>query len=201
VRTLVLALSLASLFSAARREARRGEQRYRRGDFAEAGRAFASAAAREPAEKTWRLDLGTAAAAAGDSTAARKAFEEAAGSRDPRLSSTALYQLGTLALRENKPVDAVAPLRRCLEIDPSARDAKRNLEIALARSAPPPPPPSSGKEESATQPPPRSSRAEEREFERKAGMTRQEAESLLRSLEAEQRRHERPRESAAENDW
>jgi tetratricopeptide (TPR) repeat protein len=191
VRTLVLALSLASLFSAARREARRGEQRYRRGDFAGAGSAFASAAARDPAEKTWRLDLGTAAAAAGDSTTARKALEEAAGSRDPRLSSTALYQLGTLALRENKPADAVAPLRRCLEIDPSARDAKRNLEIALARSAPPPPPPSSGKKEGGG----------EREFERKAGMTRQEAESLLRSLEAEQRRHERPRESAAENDW
>ena len=200
---LVLLAGLLSVSGSARRSAREGEKQYRAKNYAASRRAFEEAARAEPGDPLWKFDAGTAGAAGGDDKdveAARRELEAAADARDRRIAAAARYQLGTLDLGEKRYAQAVQNLRRSLELDPGRADAKRNLEIALAAASQPPPPRQGG------QPPPRPSSGRQRpspdgDFEKRAGMSRAQAEALLRSLDDEQKRRERAGERAAGKDW
>jgi tetratricopeptide (TPR) repeat protein len=199
---LVLA-GLLSVFGSARRSAREGEKQYRAKNYAASRRAFEDAVRAEPGDPLWKFDAGTAGAAGGDGNdaeAARRELEAAARAPDPRIAAAARYQLGTLDLGDKRYAEAVRNLRRSLELDPGRADAKRNLEIALAAASEPPPPREGG--QSPPRPSPGSQRASpDREFEKRAGMSRAQAEALLRSLDDEQKRRERAGEPAAGKDW
>jgi len=202
----LLAASLG-IFAPSRKDGRLGERAYRRGNFAESEKRFGEAARQEPANPLWHLDHGTALARRGRTEAARKELARAAESGASEVAASALYQLGTLDLTEHRDREAAARLRRSLELDPSSRDAKRNFEIALRNLRRRPPPPSSSPQTprrddgrphpGAPKPAPRP----DSEFEKRAGMTRAEAERLLRGLDAEQRRNEKTEPGRGARDW
>jgi len=204
---------LFSIFSPARGEAKKGVELHRQGRFGEAARRFESAAAKDPLDPAWRLDLGTALGAAGDRQKAQAPLAAAARSGDRRVAADALYQEGTLALEEKRYSEAVDVLRESLMRDPMRSDAKRNYEIALRAAegaqrdathppgaSPPPPPPSPGKPQAPPRPTPPLP-GDDPEFEKRSGMTRREAEALLRSLDAEQRQRERTAPAVTGKDW
>jgi tetratricopeptide (TPR) repeat protein len=200
--TLIAALVSGPLVAAPTATlARRALDAYRRGDFAEAVRDLETVYGRRPKDSVVAYDLGTAYAAAGRAAKAVPLLESAA-SANPALAAVARYQLGTLALGQAHYDEAVRQLTESLRRDPKSLAAKRNLEIALARRPPPKPSrrPNAGEKtgHSSTQ---RQS-AQANEFQKKAGMTRAEAEALLNALEAESptnRPHATP--AKGEPDW
>ena len=109
-------------------------------------------------------------------------------------------------LAQKRFPEAVTSLKRALELDPSREDARRNFEIAL-REARKKSPPKSGSPPSRARPqPPRPSPAPSRPrpdsaFEKNAGMTRAQAEAMLRALDDEQRNPERARPRPGAKDW
>lgn len=196
-----------SVFSPSRRDAARGAARYREKKYGEAARDFDAARRRDPSDPAWALDLGTALGADGKDDPARSALDAAARASDRKIAADALYQSGTLALERGRNGEAADALRRSLVLDPARDDAKRNFEIAMRRQDAEKPPPKSGGEnrpkpsaESSGPRPPQKSRGDS-EFEKRAGMTRSEAESLLRSLDAEQRQRERTNPVVSGRDW
>jgi tetratricopeptide (TPR) repeat protein len=194
------------LLSPGRRLARDGQKQFERKHYAAAEKRFEEARKAEPGDPLWSYDLGTARAWQGKSGAAREALERAAGSDDPATAAGALYQLGTMDLGRKQFPEAVASLKRALELDPSREDARRNFEIALreARKKAPPksgsPPPRARPQAPRPSPAPVRPRPDS-EFEKKAGMTRAEAEAMLRALDAEQRNPERARPRPGARDW
>lgn len=196
-------LALGSIFSPARRAAKKGVEDFRAKRVAEARREFREAARREPNEPAWNFNLGTADAAAGENAAARAELAKAAQSGDPAVAAKALYQIGTLDLQEGNSAEAANELRQSLEMVPGDADAKRNFEIAARnRDQKPPPPPKGG---GGKEPPKGEKKPEHRpddsDFRRKAGMTRAEAEAMLRSLESEQKQKERVSAREEGKDW
>ena len=203
-KAAALALAIGSIFSPARRAGKKGIEDFRAKRFAEAQRDYRDAASRQPEEPAWKFNLGTADAAAGDGAAARTELAKAAEAADPAVAARALYQIGTLDLRERNYAQAASELRRSLELAPGDADAKRNFEIAAKnRDQKPPPPPKGGgggkEEPKAGQKPP--SRPDDSEFRRKAGMTRAEAEAMLRSLDSEQKQKEKVSAREEGKDW
>jgi tetratricopeptide (TPR) repeat protein len=197
-----------SIFSPARGEAKKGAELHARGKFPEAARRFGAAARRDPSDPAWTLDLGTALGAAGERDKARAPLSAAARSSDPRIAADAFYQQGTLDLQEHKYDEAADALRRSLTLDPSRADAKRNYEIAFRNLTPPKPKPKPSPSPRAGQNPPPPGRPpagkppeSDPEFEKRSGMTRREAEELLRSLDAEQRQREKTAAAVAGKDW
>jgi tetratricopeptide (TPR) repeat protein len=214
VKTAAIALaSILSVFSPARREAKKGAAAYGKKDYPEAARRFGEAARRDPADGAWSLDLGTSLGAAGRGADAHAPLDDAARSSDRAVAADALYQQGTLALREGDWRSAADALRRSLILDPARPDAQRNYEIAwrkLQEKQPPPPPspsPSPGATPTSPQkkpssPPPRPRPGEnDDEFRKRAGMSRRDAEALLRSLDAEQRQREKTAPAVTGRDW
>jgi len=209
--SILAALSPArvfSIFSPARGDAKKGAELHGEKKYRDAAARFGAAARRDPGDPAWKLDLGTALGAAGDRDKARAPLAAAAGSADPRVASDALYQQGTLDLEAGKYPDAVDALRKSLALDPARPDAKRNYELALRNLAPPPPKPNpspsprpgSG-QPSRDRPPAAQPPGKDPEFEKRAGMTRPEAEEMLRSLDAEQRQREKAAAAVAGKDW
>lgn len=197
-----------SIFSPSRGDAKKGAALHVQKKYRDAAARFGAAARRDPGDPAWTFDLGTALGAAGDRDKARAPLAAAAGSSDPRVASDALYQQGTLDLEAGKYPDAVEALRRSLALDPARPDAKRNYEIALRNLAPPPPKPKpspspgpgSG-QPSRERPPEAKPPGNEPEFEKRAGMTRRQAEEMLRSLDAEQRQREKAAAAVPGKDW
>ena len=211
MRSAIVAVALASafsIFSPARREAKEGTSAYRNGKYEDSARRFGDAARRDPKDPAWALDLGTALGAAGKRDEARAPLAGAARGGDRAVAADALYQQGTLDLGGGDYRSAVERLRGSLLLDPSRADAKRNYEIAWRKlqESPPPPksssgsPPPSGPKKEPKAPSPSSPRPDQ-EFEKRAGMTRQEAEALLRSLDAEQRQREKTSPAVGGRDW
>jgi tetratricopeptide (TPR) repeat protein len=199
-RAGLLLAALFPVFSAARHDAKKGAEEYRNKKFDAAEQLFARAAAREPSDPLWNFDLGTARATLGKGDA-RGPLEKAAGSppSDPRLAAAALYQLGTLELRDKKYSQAVSFLRKSLELDPLPAETKRNFEIALKNARKEKPPPQGGGAAPPEKPAPKKSDLSE--FQKKAGLTPQEAEAMLRALDAEQSRREKPAAKIRGKDW
>jgi tetratricopeptide (TPR) repeat protein len=200
----LLLASIFSIFSPARRDARAGARAYREGRLPEASRLFGEARRRDPADRAWAYDLGTALAAAGNDDAREKLLEAAHGP-DRAVAADALYQQGTFDLSRGETHRAVEELRASLLLDPARADAKRNFEIALQRNRKPPPSPpkpdSSPSPKNGSKSLPQDAPAGEPEFQKRAGMTRPEAEALLRSLDLEQRQREKPSASTKGKDW
>jgi tetratricopeptide (TPR) repeat protein len=198
---------LFSIFSPARRDAKKGAELHAQGKFRDAARRFGAAARRDPSDPAWTFDLGTALGAAGERDKAQGPLAAAARSSDPRIAADALYQQGTLDIQEHKYGEAADALRRSLTLDPSRADAKRNYEIAFRNLTPPksPPKPSPNPQPGASPPPGRPPAGKppgsDPEFEKRSGMTRREAEELLRSLDAEQRQREKTAAAVAGKDW
>lgn len=185
------------------------------GDPRQAARAWLERAGKSGGDTAW-YDAGTAALEAGEYDVARQALATAARALDPELRYRALYNLGTLALRqaandtarrEALLKEAEGHLREALLLQPASPRAKWNLELAVRRKAPPPPPPQGGGGQPPP-PPPSDNGAPPPPRPRTEGnaLTPGQAEQILNSMEREERetrsRHQRRgRAGGSEKDW
>lgn len=72
---------------------------------------------------------------------ARTLFSKVAACGDKSLEALARYNLGRLDLDAGKPQEALEQFKKTLQIDPSDRDAKHNLELATMQLQKPSPSP------------------------------------------------------------
>jgi Ca-activated chloride channel family protein len=170
-----------------------GERALTSGNPGGAAGAFLKEARDGSQRDTAYYNAGTAALRAGDLKVARRALLEAAKSTDPGLRYRALYNLGVVdlraaradsALRDTLLGEAAGHLREALLLEPGSERAKWNLELA-ERMRPPPPPSNGGQK-----PPPPSGqqpKPPEQPKPQNRGLTREQAEQILNSVEREER--------------
>jgi Ca-activated chloride channel family protein len=172
--------------------------------------------ARRMGNDTAWYDAGTAALAAGRYDAARQALATASRALDPGLRYRALYNLGTLALREAATDstrreallrEAEGHLREALLLEPGSARAKWNLELAVERR-PPPPPQQNSSDPQGRPPPPPPEGAPPPPTPRppSTSLTPGQAEQILNSVEREEKetreRHQRKgRATTRYKDW
>ncbi len=169
-----------------------GERALTSGNPAGAAGAFLKEAREGSQRDTAYYNAGTAALRAGDLKVARRALIEAARSTDPGLRYRALYNLGVVdlraaradsALRDTLLGEAAGHLREALLLEPGSERAKWNLELA-ERMRPPPPPSSGGQK---PPPPPGQQQKPPPPKPENKGLTREQAEQILNSVEREER--------------
>lgn len=110
-----------------RRMARAGAEAFDRGDLVRAVERLAGAAALDPDDPVRVYDLGTALAAAGETSPALVLLDRA----DAADVAGATFNAGTAALTAGQAEQAVERLRKVVVEDPDDADAKRNYELAL----------------------------------------------------------------------
>ena len=133
---LLAAVSVSELWQRATREtnshaaARRGVESYSKKQYAEAEKSFSVAATASPSPAT-AFNLGTAQIAAGRRAEGSATLEKAIA--DTNLRPSALYNRGNSALASRSFEHAIRDYTEVLKLRPADMQAKRNLEIALAR--------------------------------------------------------------------
>ncbi len=190
---ILLALSLPTMARAQRPSD--GARALSSGDPTRAAGAFLQEAKDGGKRDTAFYNAGTAALRAGDFKVARRALLEATKTTDPGLRYRALYNLGVVnlraaladsSLRDTLVGEAAAHLREALLLEPGSARAKWNLELA-ERMRPPPPPSGGG----GQQPPPpqggQQPKPPEQQQNQNQGLTREQAEQILNSVEREER--------------
>ncbi|HSC20669.1 MAG TPA: vWA domain-containing protein [Solirubrobacterales bacterium] len=210
---LLLACGLTASASAQRPA--RGSTALAAGDARAAAQAWLERAGKGGGDTAW-YDAGTAALAAGQYDTARQALATAARALDPDLRYRALYNLGTLALRqavtdtarrEALLKEAEGNLREALLLQPSSERAKWNLELAIRRQPPPPPPQGGGGAKPPPPPPEQGPPPPPTPRPPESSLTPGQAEQILNSVEREERdtraRHQRRGRAgdAREKDW
>jgi tetratricopeptide (TPR) repeat protein len=114
-------------------QVQKGIQLYGEGKMDDALKAFADAQTRNWESPEIQLDMGATMARKKDAEKARALFAKAAESKDEKLRSIALYNLGQLDLSSGQFKPAAARFRNALRLNPTDADAKHNLELALAK--------------------------------------------------------------------
>ena len=133
---LLLAIDFAGIWQRMTREtssdaaARRGEQQYEAKQYDAASKSFATANAMRPTAAN-AFNLGTADIAAGRRE--EGSAQLAKSMAEPSLRAAALYNRGNSALASNAYDHAIRDYTESLRLNPRDQDAKRNLEIALAK--------------------------------------------------------------------
>jgi tetratricopeptide (TPR) repeat protein len=191
---VVLALAVALPTSAAAQRPSAGERALSSGDPTAAAGAFLQEARDGSQRDTAFYNAGTSALRAGDLKVARRALLEAARSTDPGLRYRSLYNLGVVnlraaqadsSLRDTLVGEAISHLREALLLEPASERAKWNLELAERMR---PPPPSGG---GGQKPPPpqggQQPKPPEQQKNQNRGLTREQAEQILNSVEREER--------------
>jgi Ca-activated chloride channel homolog len=133
---LLAAVSVTELWQRATREtnshaaAKRGVASYSNKQYADAEKSFSVAATTAPSPNT-AFNLGTAQIAAGHRAEGSATLEKAM--TDASLRPSALYNRGNSALASKSFEHAIRDYTDALKLRPGDGQAKRNLEIALAR--------------------------------------------------------------------
>jgi Ca-activated chloride channel homolog len=132
------------------RDVEEGNRRFGAGEYEEAERRYRRAQQRLGGEPGLHFDLGAVlhkqaeALPAGEARdglldAAERELRLALDASDPRLRSSAHYNLGNTLFRRGKLPDAIEEYKKSLKLDPTRDDARHNLELALRLKEEPPP--------------------------------------------------------------
>jgi tetratricopeptide (TPR) repeat protein len=184
------------------------------GKASEAITAFRREALAGRGSDTAWFNAGTAALLAGRLDDAKDALDRAAGSLDPGLRYRALYNLGVVAIhaarkdssvRAEREAEGLTRFRQALLLDPSAADAKWNMELLLR----PAPPTSGGRKQGKSPPQPQQGPRQEQQRQRSTtGLSPGEADAILSSVERSEAatrtgavRRQRLRTTASTRDW
>ena len=207
MRTILAVLVLTSVATAPvlaaspRRLNEEGNRAYRNADFDAALRAYTEAQVGAPGSPAIQYNIGNVFYRQDDYERAAEAYRKALEGARGGLARDAAYNLGNSRFLAGDFGGAVEAYRGALEIDPRDRDAKRNLEIALARLKPPPPPKGGGSQdkkddqkkdqqrEPSPSPQPRAGQRSEQPQPREGELGREEAERLLDALAQEERQN------------
>jgi Ca-activated chloride channel family protein len=110
---------------------RKGNRLYAEGDFDKALTEYRGAQVLAPDLPVLSFNAGDALFRKGEFPDAIREFGNAAASKDPILSSAALYNAGTAFMQAGQLDTAVEALKSSLKLNPGDVDAKQNLELAL----------------------------------------------------------------------
>ncbi len=222
---LVLAGSLGPLGGAAHRRTEEGNRSYEAEEYEEALRAYTKAQVDLPEAPELFYDIGNVLYRQGDLAGAEESWMQAMKEADRNLLADIGHNLGNARYQRQAYQEAAEAYRQALALRPDDRETKRNLELALRRlevqqqeqqqdpqsgdekeqeqdrppeSGPESKPPEDGKEQKSPD-----------EEPSPGEMTREEAERLMDSLEAEEKENlkaEEARKMAAagggrEKDW
>ncbi len=129
----VLLTGLALQGQAGTRESllREGGEAYKEGQFEKSSELFAEALGESPGDAEALFDLGASQYRQEDYEGAAARFRQAAESGGPALAPQAWYNLGNSQLALEQPQEAVNSYVEALKRDPSLREARHNLEMAL----------------------------------------------------------------------
>lgn len=119
-----------------------GNKLYGAGKFSDAESRYRTAEKRLAKEPAFHFDLGAALYKVAEGMpsgpprdaqldAAEKELRQALDAGEPRLRSSAHYNLGNTLFQRNKIGDAIEEYKRSLKLDPAREDARHNLELAL----------------------------------------------------------------------
>jgi len=198
---VVAPASMPALAASPRALNEQGNKAYRGARFEDALRAYTEAQVRSPGSPEIQYNIGNVFYRQEDYERATEAYRKALEGARGQMRRDAAYNLGNARFQARDYAGAAAAYRGALTLDPTDRDAKRNLEIALQRlQNPPPPPPSKGgpkdREPQQSKPPqdsqpnrPQDSPEDQRQQQQPSpqDLDRQEAERLLEALEQEER--------------
>ena len=190
-----------------------GDRLVRAGKSSEAIVAFRREAASGRGSDTAWFNAGTAALLAGRLDDAKDALDRAAGSLDPGLRYRALYNLGVVAMhaarkdssvRAEREAEGLTRFKQALLLEPSAADAKWNMELLLR----PAPPTSGGRKQGKAPPQPQPGPNQAPSQRSSAGLSPREAEAILSAVEQSEAatragavRRQRLRSTASTRDW
>ncbi len=112
---------------------RAGIQAYEKGDFAKAAAYFQEALQADPQNYYAAFNLGDALYRMGKYQEAVKAFEQALVSQDSTFKQRTYFNLGNTYFMMQNYEKAIAFYRSALRLNPSDKEAKHNLELALLK--------------------------------------------------------------------
>jgi len=125
----VVAMPVAG--QAGRERVREGNRLYEEGRFAEAHQKYLEAMAEAPGSPIIPFNDGNALYQGADYQRAMEAYQRAIETGDPRLASSAWYNLGNALYREQQLAQSLEAFKQALRLDPGDSDAKHNLERVL----------------------------------------------------------------------
>ena len=134
LRGALLAAACAPwVFAGARSKNEEGNHLYRQRKYDEALKRYTEAQIEAPDAPQLHYNLGNVLFRKGDVEKARDEYRRALAAADPALDPRAVYNLGNTFFSQEQFKEAIAAYQRTLKLNPSDRDAKKNLELALLR--------------------------------------------------------------------
>ena len=112
---------------------REGNRLYQQQKFAEAAQAYEEGRQLDSSEPRLKFNLGAALYQQQQWARAAEQFDHTAEKLPEEHQASAHYDLGNCQYRTGRYDQAAESYRRALRLDPSARDAKHNLELALKK--------------------------------------------------------------------
>lgn len=133
MKHLILLISVAWLFTAATdQDARKANEAYERGDYAQAAELYRQALDRSPDDSRLHFNLANALARSGQAQEAIEHYERFRSlSESPEEQSLADYNIGNLMVDQQQLEEAVKAYREALRKNPADNDARHNYELAL----------------------------------------------------------------------
>jgi len=116
---------------AGRERVREGNRLYEEGRFAEAHQKYLEAMAEAPESPIIPFNDGNALYQDADYQRAMEAYQRAIETGDPRLASSAWYNLGNALYRQQQLEESLESFKQALRLNPQDGDAKHNLERVL----------------------------------------------------------------------
>lgn len=116
---------------AGRERVREGNRLYQEGRFAEAHQKYLEAMAEAPESPIIPFNDGNALYQDADYQRAMEAYQRAIETSDPRLASSAWYNLGNALYRQQQLEESLEAFKQALRLNPQDGDAKHNLERVL----------------------------------------------------------------------
>ncbi|RYD59302.1 MAG: tetratricopeptide repeat protein [Sphingobacteriales bacterium] len=135
IRSIItlLMVSVSILATAQKKELKKGNNLYEKGNYQEATKAYQEAIAKDPKNVTGMHNMGNALYQQKQYEAARKVMGATTQvAPDKNSKSAASYNIGNTYMQERKWEDAVKAYKQALRNNPQDPDAKYNLSYALA---------------------------------------------------------------------
>jgi Ca-activated chloride channel family protein len=130
---LLLLLSTGSAHASAYGDVSSGNSLYKKGEYDKSLDKYRDAQMAAPNNPAVYFNMGDAQTKAGDMEGANSDYTKALSSKDKLLRSKAYYNLGNVAFSKEKPDEALADYKKCLELNPNDMDAKYNIEYLLTQ--------------------------------------------------------------------
>ena len=204
----ITCFSLSAFAQKGAKEALKGNEAYKKGDFKQANTSYDEALKKDSANTTYLFNKGNALEKTGSHVEAKNAYTKAAtNSTDKKVQSQSYYNKGVAETRQNNLQEAVTAFKQALRLDPNDEQTRQNLQKAMNElkkqqqnqqpkdNKKQPPPPQNDQQQKPKPKP------EEQK------MDKQKAEQLLQQLRNEEKRlqqevqKQKTRQISPEKDW